>query len=138
MKARVVIGISAGLLILLVSAVVATFILFQGWRLDAKDACGLSCSPADIERINHFFGHDRFVLVQYWDYLKGVGRCQTFKPPGSGRADAPRRVDECGMTTPIPPLKHSPAKVLGWTAAIDAALLVAIIAFVIVGRRRAN
>jgi hypothetical protein len=135
MKARLVIGTSAGLLIVLASAVVATFILFLGWRIDARDACGPSCSPTDVERIKRFFGKDRFILVQYWDYLKGVGRCRTLKPPGSGRADPPRRVDECSMTSPIPPLKHRPAKVLGWTAGVDAALLAGIVAFVIAGRR---
>jgi peptide/nickel transport system permease protein len=69
---------------MLVVLSVIVFLLFSVLPADpARLACGKACTPSIIKAINHKFGYDQPVAVQYGRFVKGIVAGRTY---GSGTA----------------------------------------------------
>jgi peptide/nickel transport system permease protein len=65
------------LLIFLVSAAVASFVVFLLLTEigdPARQALGVDATPASLAALRHQMGLDRPFLVQYWSWIQGIGR----------------------------------------------------------------
>jgi len=74
---------------MLIALSVIVFLLFSVLPADpARLVCGKACTPQIIKAIDHKFGYDQPILVQYVDFAKGIFVGRTY---GSGTA-----AFECG------------------------------------------
>jgi peptide/nickel transport system permease protein len=63
---------------------VIVFLLFSVLPADpARLVCGKSCTPANMKAIDHKFGYDQPIYVQYKDFAKGIFVGRTY---GEGKA----------------------------------------------------
>jgi peptide/nickel transport system permease protein len=77
------------LIALLVATSIVTFALFNlGPANPAADSCGKSCTPERIAQIKVALGLDKPLVVQYWEYMKGLVAGRDMGPPG-GRYHCP-------------------------------------------------
>ncbi len=63
---------------------IIVFLLFSALPADpARLVCGKACTPAIIKAIDHRYGYDQPLYVQYGEFAKGIVRGRTY---GEGRA----------------------------------------------------
>jgi len=69
---------------MLIAMSVIVFLLFSVLPADpARLVCGKACTPAIIQAIDHKYGYDDPIMVQYADFVKGIFQGRTY---GTGAA----------------------------------------------------